>query len=215
MHNTSSEYQIDGKIMALCFFCFRKFLEEGKNPIRVKEDREEEEKRKELELKEKTDFFRKIDPQAKIWIEKYLKLSGIQRNEYNQIVDKFKRLSMSQIRGILREVHGYNVSEEMLGKFKKHLIENGELLTDKEIEAQRPSEEELRRIRKEGARATSIERSKEKTHLDKEEVNQILEEKKNSEDVHSKMRKLKEDIEEHGYCPTDSEEQELEKYEED
>jgi hypothetical protein len=177
--------------------------------------KEEEQKRQKIIEQENKDPFRKIPEQVKYWIEKYLKLSGIQRNEYNQIVDKFKRLSMSQIRGILREVHGYNVSEEMLGKFKKHLIENGELLSDKEIEAQRPSEEELRQIRKEGARATSIERSKEKTHLDKEEVNQILEGKKNSEDVHSKMRKLKEDIEEHGYCPTDSEEQELEKYEED
>jgi len=41
-----------------------------------------------------------------------------------------------------------------------------------------------------------------------------LEEKKDSEDVHSKMRKLKENIEEHGYCPNASEERELEEYEE-
>lgn len=41
-----------------------------------------------------------------------------------------------------------------------------------------------------------------------------MEEKKDSEDVHSKMRKLNEDIEEHGYCPTACEETELEELEE-
>jgi len=178
MHNTSSEYQIDGKIMALCFFCFRKFLEEGKNPIRVKEDREEEEKKKELELKEKTDFFRKIDPQAKIWIEKYLKLSGIQRNKYSQIVDKYKRLSISQISGILREIHGYHVSPELIGKYKQFLIKEGLLKTDREIEEERPSGEQLGKIRREGARSQAIERSKEKTHPDPKELQDILERRK-------------------------------------
>lgn len=177
-HNTSSEYQIDDEIMALCFFCFRKFLEEGKKPVRIGVDREEEEKRKEIELKQETDFFRKIDPQAKIWIEKYLRLSGIQRNKYSQIIDKYKRLNISQIRGILREVHGHNVSEEMLGKYKQFLIREGVLKTDKEFEEDRPSEDELRKIRQEGARATAIERSKEKSHLDPEELNQILEHRK-------------------------------------
>jgi hypothetical protein len=153
-------------------------LEEGKKPIGVKEDREEEEKRKELELKEKTDFFRKIDRQAKIWIEKYLNLSGIQRNEYNQIVDKYKRLSISQIRGILREVHGYHISEEMIGKYKQFLIKEGLLKTDEEFEEDRPSEEELEKIRKEGARSQAIKRSKERTHLDPKELEDILERRK-------------------------------------
>jgi hypothetical protein len=138
----------------------------------------EEEKRQEIIERENKDPFRKIPEQDKIWIEKYLKLSGIQRNKYSQIVDKYKRLSISQISGIMLEVHGCHVSPEMLGKFKRFLIKEGLLKTDKEFEEDRPSEDELRKIRQEGARATAIERSKEKSHLDPEELNQILEHRK-------------------------------------
>lgn len=182
---------------------------------------EEEQKREEIEHKEKTDLFRKIPDQAKYWIKTYLNLSGIQRNEYSQIVDKYKRLSMSQIRGILREVHGYNVSEEMIGKYKRFLIKEGLLKTDKEFEEDRPSEEELRQIRKEGARATSIGMSKEKEHLDPKELEDILkrgkegkEELAQEESKEIRIRKLKDSIEIHGYCPTCEEEEQLEEFEE-
>jgi len=215
MHNTSSEYQIDGKIMALCFFCVRQSLEQGKKPIRIKVDREEEEKRKEIEFKERTDFFRNIDEQAKIWIEKYLRLSGIQRNKYSQIVDKYKRLSISQISGIIQEVHGYHVSPELLGKYKQFLIKEGLLKTDKEVEEDRPSEEQLKQIRQEGARATSIERSKEKTRLDPKELEDMLERRKKGKEelAQDRIKELGEK-EERGLCLTDSEEQELEEHEE-
>jgi hypothetical protein len=211
---THSEYELDGKKIPLCFFCLRTYLEEGKKPIKAKEDREEQEKRKEIEYKEKHDLFRKIDPQAKEWIKKYLELSGIQRNQFDQIVDKYKRLSISQISGILRDIHGFHVSPEMIGKYKRFLIKEGLLKTDKEFEEDRPSEEELRQIRREGSRAIAIERSKEKTHLDKEGLNQILEEKKDSEDVHSKMKELRHRVDENGYCANESELRELEEYEE-
>ena len=151
-----------------------KKIQRGKELDKV----QKEEKTKEIEYKEKHDAFRNIDPQAKYWIEKYLNLSGVQRNEYNQIVDKYKRLSMPQIRGILKEVHGYNVSEEMIGKYKKHLIETEQIPSDKGIEEERPSEEELRNIRQEGSRAIAIERSKEKAHLDPKELEDILERRK-------------------------------------
>jgi hypothetical protein len=175
---------------------------------------EREEKTEEIEYKENHDPFRKLDLMAREWIKRYLSLTGIMRNQYGQIVDRCKRLSAMQISHILKEVHNYDVSPEMVGKFKQFLIKEGVLKTDEEFEESRPSEEELRQIRKEGARAFCIKRSREKDHLDKEELNQILEKKKDSEDVHSKMRKLKEDIEVHGYCPTDSEETELEECEE-
>jgi hypothetical protein len=212
---THSEYELDGKRIPLCFFCLRTYLEEGKKPIGVKEDREEDEKRKELELKEKTDFFRKIPEQSKYWIEKYLSLSGIQRNKYSQIVDKYKRLSISQISGIIQEVHGYHVSPEMIGKYKQFLIKEGLLRTDKEFEEERPSEEELRQIRKEGARATSIKRSKEKTHLDPKELQDILERRKEGKEelAQDRIKELRKK-EERGLCLTCEEEEELEEYEE-
>ena len=175
---------------------------------------EREEKTKEIEYKENHDPFRKIDPMAREWIRRYLSLTGIMRNQYGQIVDRTKRLSAMQISHILKEVHNHDVSPEMVGKYKRFLIKEGLLKTNEEFEKERPSEEELGQIRKEGARAFCIKRSKEKTHLEPEELNQILEEKKNPEDSHSRMRKFKEDIEEHGYCPTCEEERELEEYEE-
>jgi len=218
-HNTSSEYQINGKIMALCFFCFRKFLEEGKKPVRIKVDREEEEKRKEIGLKQKTDYFRKIDPVAGEWIKRYLSLTGIMRNQYCQIVDKCKRLSAMQISHIMKEIHHFDVSPEMIGKYKKHLIETGELPSDKEFEERRPSEKELEEIRKKGARSQAIERRKEesKSHLKSEELKEILEHRKEGkiEELTQKDR-IKElgEKQERGLCLTDSEERELEEYEE-
>jgi hypothetical protein len=181
-----------------------------------KSRKEEEQKRLEIIEKENKDSFRKIPEQAKYWIEKYLNLSGIQRNKYNQIIDKYRKLSLPQIRGILREVHGYDTSEEMLGKFKKHLIETGELPSDKEFEERRPSEEELEVIRKEGARSQAIERSKEKTHLDPKELQDILERRKEGKEelTQDRIKELRE-RQERGLCLTDSEEQELEEYEED
>ena len=179
-----------------------------------KSRKEEEQKREEIIEKENSDPFRKITEQAKFWIQKYLRLSGIQRNKYSQIVDKFKRLSISQISGIMLEVHGYHVSPEMIGKYKRFLITEGLLKTDREIEERRPNELELKEIRRKGARHLALERSKQKSHPDTEELNQVLKRKEVSEDIHIKMRKLKEDIEEHGYYPNDSEERELEEYEE-
>lgn len=164
--------------MALCFFCFRKFLEEGKKPVRIEVDREEEEKRKEIELKQKTDYFRNIDPMAREWIRRYLSLTGIMRNQYGQIVDKCKRLSAMQISHIMKEVHCFDVSPEMVGKYRQFLIKEGLLKTDEEFEEDRPSEEELKKIRKEGARAFSIAKSKEKSHLDPKELEDILERRK-------------------------------------
>lgn len=174
----------------------------------------EEERRREIIERENKHPFRKIPEQAKYWIEKYLRLSGIQRNKYSQIVDKYKRLSMSQIRGILREVHGHHVSEEMIGKFKKHLVETGELPSDREFEERRPSEKKLEEIRKKGARSQAIERSKEKTRLDPREL-QILERKKEGKEelTQDRIKELREK-QERGLCLTDSEEQELEEYEE-
>jgi hypothetical protein len=140
--------------------------------------KEEEQKRQEIIERENKDPFRKIPEQARYWIQKYLGLSGIQRNKYSQIVDKYKRLSISQISGIMLEVHGYHVSPEMLGKYKRFLIKEGLLKTDEEFEEDRPSEEELRKIRQEGARVTTIKRSKEKSHLDPKELQDILERRK-------------------------------------
>lgn len=54
-HQTSSEYEVDGKRMALCFFCFRSMLEQGKKPIYIKISKEEEEKRREQELEERNE----------------------------------------------------------------------------------------------------------------------------------------------------------------
>jgi hypothetical protein len=177
-------------------------------------EKEEELKRQEIIEKENKDLFRKIPEQAKYWIKAYLNLSGIQRNQYSQIVDTYKRLSLSQIRGILREVHGFNVSEEMLGKYRKFLIREGLLRTDEEIEKERPSEDELREIRKEGARSQAIERSKEKTHLDKEELEGILERDKPKETKKNRIEELTEK-QERGLCLTNSEEEELEESEEE
>lgn len=176
-------------------------------------EKEEGLKREEIIEKENKDIFRKIPEQAKYWIKSYLNLSGIQRNQYSQIVDTYKRLSLSQIRGVLREVHGFNVSEEMLGKYRKFLIEEGLLRTDKEFELSRPSEQELKAIRKEGARATSIERSKEKSHLDPED---ILEHRKEGKEelTQNRIKELREK-QERGLCLTDSEEEELEENEEE
>lgn len=114
------------------------------------------------------------------------------------------------------EVHGYHVSPEMVGKYKKYLIENGELLSDKEFETQRPSEEELRRMRKEGSRAISIKRSKEKSRLDPRELQAILERRKEGKEelTQDRMKELRE-RQERGLCLSDSEEQELDEYEED
>ena len=213
---TSSEYELDDKKIPLCFFCLRTYLEEGKNPIRVKGDKEEEEKRKELELKEKTDFFRKIDPQAKYWIQRYLGLSGVMRNSYNQLVDKCKRLSMMQISHILKEVHNYDVSPEMVGKFKRFLIKEGLLKTDKEFEEDRPSEKQLKEIRQEGARSQAIERSKEKSHLEPEELEDMLEHRKKGKEELTQKDRIKElrEKQERGLCLTCEEEEELEEYEE-
>jgi hypothetical protein len=152
---------------------------------------------------------------AREWIKRYLSLTGIMRNRYGQIVDKCKRLSAMQISHVMKEVHRFDVSPEMIGKYKKHLIENGELLSDREFEEDRPSEEELRRIRKEGARATSIERSKEKTHLDPKELEDILERRKEEKEKLSqdRIKELREK-QERGLSLTDSEEQELQEFEE-
>lgn len=178
--------------------------------------KEEQEKRKEIEFKEKHDLFRNIDQQAKVWIEKYLSLSGVMRNQYNQIVDTCKRLSAMQISHILKGVHNYDVSPEIIGKYKRFLIKEGLLKTDEEFEKERPSEKELELIRQTGARATSIELGKKKEHLDPKELEGILEKQKEEEkkDIHSKMRELRRRIEENGYCPTEEELQELEDYEE-
>jgi hypothetical protein len=176
---------------------------------------EKEEKTREIEYKENHDSFRKIDLMAREWIKRYLSLTGIMRNEYNQIVDKCKRLSAMQISHILKEVHNHDVSPEMVGKYKRFLIKEGLLKTDEEFEKERPSEEELGQIRQKGARATSITMSKEKEHLDSKELD-ILERRKEEkeEELAPRMKELRRRIEEHGYCPTDSEEIELEEYEE-
>jgi len=183
-----------------------------------KSRKEEEQKREEIIEKENRDPFRKIPEQCKYWIRKYLGLSGIQRNKYNQIVDKYRKLSLSQIRGVLREVHGFNISEETIGKYKRSLIKEGLLKTDKEFEEDRPSEKQLKEIRREGARRTSIEMSKEKTHLDPKELEDILEHRKEGKEelaqVQDRIKELREK-QERGLCLTDSEEQELEEYEED
>jgi len=173
--------------------------------------KEEEQKRKEIIERETKDLFRKIPEQAKYWIRKYLSLSGVQRNKYNQIIDKFKRLSISQISGIMLEVHGYHVSPEMIGKYKRFLIREGLLKTDKEFEEDRPSEGELREIRQKGARVTAIERSKKKSHLDPEELNQILEHRKKGKEelAQDRIRQLRQK-EERGLSLTNEEEEELE-----
>lgn len=175
----------------------------------------EEQKRQEITERENKDPFRKIPEQCKIWIQKYVKLSGIQRNKYSQIVDKYKRLSISQISGIMLEVHGYHVSPEMIGKYKQFLIKEGLLRTDEEFEEHRPSEEELGQIRKEGARSQAIERSKEKSHLDPKELEDILERRKEGKEelTQDRIKELREK-QERGLCLTDSEETELEEYEE-
>jgi hypothetical protein len=179
-----------------------------------KSRKEEEQKREEIAEKENSDPFRKIPEQDKLWIQKYLRLSGIQRNKYNQIVDKFKRLSISQISGIMLEVHGYHVSPEMIGKYKRFLIKEGLLKTDKEFEEDRPSEEELRKIRKEGSRAFCIAMSKQKSHLDPRELERILGRKEEKEELTQDRIKELREKQERGLCLTDSEEQELEEYEE-
>jgi hypothetical protein len=176
-------------------------------------EKEEEEKRQDIELKQKTDYFRRIDPMAKEWIKRYLSLSGVMRNQYNQIVDTCKRLSAMQISHILKEVHNHDVSPEMVGKYKQFLIKEGLLRTDKEIEDQRPSEEQLKQIQRIGARSQAIEQSKEKTHLDKEELREILERDKPKETKKDRIEELREK-QERGLCLTDSEEQELEESEE-
>ena len=175
---------------------------------------EREEKTEEIEYKENHDPFRKLDLMAREWIKRYLSLTGIMRNQYGQIVDRTKRLSAMQISHILKEVHNHDVSPEMVGKYKRFLVKEGLLKTDEEFEKERPSEEELGQIRKEGARSQTIERSKERTHLEPEELNQILKEKKDSEDIHNKMKELKRRIEENGYCANESELEELEEFEE-
>jgi hypothetical protein len=113
------------------------------------------------------------------------------------------------------EVHGYHVSPEMIGKYKQFLIKEGLLKTDKEFEEERPSEEELKQIRKEGSRAIAIERSKEKAHLDPKELEDILERRKEGKEelAQDRIKELRKK-EEEGLCLTCEEEEEIEEYEE-
>ena len=176
--------------------------------------KEEEEKRKEIMNMNRDEV-----------VKRYLKLSGVLRNQYNQIVGVYKRLSADQISGIMREVHGERISPEAILKEKKRLIEAKEIFSDEEYREMRPTIKIMNEIRKEGARATSIRRSKEeakendlelrKRHLyeiDKEEK----EREREREELSRKAGRIREllDKQERGLCLTDSEETELEKYEE-
>jgi prophage antirepressor-like protein len=98
------------------------------------------------------------------------------------------------------------------------LVEKGELMSDEEFRLQQPTREVLKEIKKTGVRTMAIERSREKSHLSPQELEEILQRQKKEEkpeDNRTRMKKLREDMEEHGYCPTCEEEEELERYKEE
>jgi len=176
----------------------------------------EEQKRKMIEEGDKEDPLRNFDNYTKEWVKRFLGLSGIIRNEYKQITDIYKRPSERQIRGILKELLDVEISERKIRQYKRYLIEKKELLSDEEFKEQQPTREELRQIKKTGARAMAIHRSKEKSHLSPQELEQILErqkkEEKPEEDKDGRMKELRRKIDDEGYCPTCEEEEQLEEY---
>jgi hypothetical protein len=160
------------------------------------------------------------------FVKRYLELSGMLRNEYDQLVGVYKRLSADQISGIMREVHGEKISPEAILKEKKRLIEAREIFSDEEYKEMRPTTKIMNEIRKTGARAIAIKRSKEeaiendqelrKRHLyemDKEEK----ERERKREESSRRARRIRELVqkEEEGLILTDSEETELEGYREE
>lgn len=158
-------------------------------------------------------------------VKRYLKLSGILRNEYDQIVGVYKRLSADQISGILREVHGERISPEAILKEKKRLIEAKEIFSDEEYKEMRPTTKIMNEIRKTGARSQAIQRSKEEALENDPELRKkrIYEEMKREEgrkegkiEELTQKDRIKElgEKKERGLCLTDSEEQELEEHEE-
>jgi len=151
----------------------------------------------------------------RIGFKKFPSLSGIIRNQYQQLTDTYKRPSERQIRGMLKELFNIEISERKIRQYKKYLGEKIELLSDEEFEAQQPTRKELREIKKTGCRAMAIARSKEKSRLSSQELEQILElqrKEKPEEDNRTKMRELRRRIEDEGYCPTCDEEEQLEEY---
>jgi hypothetical protein len=185
---------------------------------RREQDRiEEKQKRTIIEEGDSSDPLRNFDSVTKDWVKRFLNLSGVIRNEYSQITDIYKRPSERQIRGMLKELLNIEISERKIRQYKRYLVEKGELMSDEEFRLQQPTREVLREIKKTGARAMAIQRSKEKSHLSPQELEQILERQKKEEkpeDNRTRMKELRRKIEENGYCPTDFEERELEEYEE-
>ncbi len=175
------------------------------------------EKKKRKEQGDREDPLNGLDHITRDWIKRFLSLSGIIRNEYKQITDIYKRPSERQIRGILKELLDIEISERKIRQYKRYLIEKKELLSDEEFREQQPTREGLRQIKKTGARAMAIQRSKEKSHLSPQELEQILERQKKEkpeEDNRLKMKELRRRIDDEGYCPTCEEEEQLEEYEE-
>ena len=178
----------------------------------------EEQKRKMIEEGDKEDPLRNFDNYTKEWVKRFLNLSGVIRNEFQQLTDIYPRPSERQIRGMLKELLSIDISERKIRQYKRFLIERNELLSDEEFKAQQPTRKELREIKKTGCRAMAIQRAKErsKTHLSPQELEQILErqkkEEKPEEDKDSRMKELRRKIDDEGYCPTCEEEEQLEEY---
>ena len=178
----------------------------------------EEQKRKMIEEGDKEDPLRNFDNYTKEWVKRFLSLSGVIRNEFQQLTDIYPRPSERQIRGMLKELLNIDISERKIRQYKRFLIERNELLSDEEFKAQQPTREELGEIRKSGARTMAIQRSKErkKSHLTPEELAQVLQrqkkEEKPEEDKDSRMKELRRRIDDEGYCPTCEEEEQLEEY---
>jgi hypothetical protein len=177
----------------------------------------EEQKRKMIEEGDIEDPLRNFDNYTKEWVKRFLSLSGVIRNEFQQLTDIYPRPSERQIRGMLKELLNIDISERKIRQYKRFLIERNELLSDKEFKEQQPTREELRQIKKTGCRAMAIQRSKEvKSHLSSQELEQFLErqkkEKKPEKDKDSRMKELRRKIDDEGYCPTCEEEEQLEDY---
>jgi len=91
--------------------------------------------------------FRDLDLDSLDILKKFLNLSGICRNSHYEIVRKYKRLSMIQIRGILYEIFGIKIDENLIGKYRKYLLNLKEIPDDEELH--RISEQNLKKLRKE------------------------------------------------------------------
>lgn len=204
-----SEYKVDEEILILCFSCLRDiWKEQGKKPISTKISSEEKEKREEIEFKEKHNL-RMTNPEVK----EYLNLSGILRNKYDQIIDTYPLLSERQIRGLMQDIHHVHITRHQIKQMKEQLIKQGEIMSDQERKESIPTTEDLKEIRKTGARATAIARSKEKETLTPSEKEFYLGKEKVEETKESKLKRLREE-QERGICLNNADEEFLEQFEE-